>query len=109
MMSWILDWLPWWTWYAVAGSALFFTAPWWMPFARIVWGLLPSWARAAIITIVVALGAWLAGRNRGASNERARQKAKDAAAVKTRTETDNAIDHLDPATRKRRLDKWLRD
>lgn len=108
-MSWLLDFLPWWTWYAVAGVALLLTIPWWWPLFNLVWAWLPSWAKSVIIGVGVALGAYLAGRNRGSSNERARQKARDANAIKTRLETNDAVARMDDATRKQRIDQWVRD
>jgi hypothetical protein len=108
-MSWLLDFLPWWTWYAAVGITLCLTVPWWWPFATWAWSIMPNWLRGALGGAVAIMAAYLAGRNRGTSNERARQQARDAKATKTRLETNDAVDKLSDPDRKRALDRWMRD
>jgi hypothetical protein len=112
-MTWLLDFLPWWTWYAAVGVVLLLTASFWWPLASAAWMLVPERLRKIIVGLVAVLaavaGAYLAGRNRGTSNERARQKARDAKATKTRLETNDAVARMDDPAVKQRLDRWLRD
>lgn len=108
-MNWLLDFLPWWIWYAAVGAALVFTLPWWMPTAVLLWGRLPPWARFLLGGVLAVLAAYLAGRNRGTSNERARQKARDAKAVRQRTETDSEVERKSDDQVKKELERWNRD
>lgn len=104
-MKWLLDFIPYWLWIIIAGGALIATFPLWSG----VWALMPKTLKVALGTVVAVGVAYLAGRNRGVSNEKQRQKDADAKAVKRRLDTNAEVDHLPAADRDRELGKWMRD
>lgn len=108
-MSWLLDFLPWWTWYAVVGAVLAFTLPWWLPLAKIVWAFLPAWARFVLGGFLAALAAYLMGRNTGTRNERERQRERDARAEAQRRETNEEIERKPDDQVNKDLERWNRD
>lgn len=105
MIAWIFDHTPLWVWLLAGGAGLAASYTIWLP----IWGLLPKPAQAALIALAAVIGAYLAGRNRGAANEQQRQKEQNAKAIQTRTEIDHEVRNLPDADLKRRGAKWLRD
>lgn len=103
--SWLIDATPTWLW--AVGLLFGFAASFrvWSP----IWGLLPPAVRIAIIALITTAGAYLAGRHRGAANEKARQEKSRAAAASKRQEIDNEVDALSDSDVARRLDRWMRD
>ncbi|MEZ0212419.1 MAG: hypothetical protein ACAH27_05645 [Xanthobacteraceae bacterium] len=63
-----------WMWLAAAVAALVTTWPIWMP----MWRRLPESTRAIVVAIAIAIGAYFAGRSRGAEGAMARNKEKEA-------------------------------
>lgn len=105
MFAWIFDNTPLWVWLAGGIAALAASYTLWLP----IWGLLPKPAQAALIALAAVIGAYLAGRKRGADNATQRQKEQNAKAIQTRAEIDHEVRNLPDADLKRRGDKWLRD
>lgn len=105
MTGWLIDLVPWWLWALLGVIALAASWQWWWP----LWAALPRWLKEALVAIATGILIYLAGRNRGTANERARQKAADAQAIKRRKEIDDEVARLPPADRDRRLDRWMRD
>ncbi len=70
--SFILDHTPWWLWAILVAGLLAVTWQLWLPF----WRLVPPPLRAALIAFVLAVLAYLAGRNKGAAGalQRAREQ-----------------------------------
>lgn len=108
-MSWILDWLPWWIWWAAAGVAALLTFQLWFPIALAVWNLLPGWARAALIGAAGVITALLIGRNQGARNEAERQRQRDARAAQARVQSDARVDRMSDADKDKAMKQWQRD
>lgn len=104
-MSWLLDFVPYWLWIVIAGVALVATMPWWSA----IWALMPRPLKVALGAAGGLLVAYLAGRNRGAANEKQRQKDADAQAVKRRLETNAEVNNLDRPAVDKQLDRWVRD
>lgn len=103
-MNWLLDFIPWWVWFVMLGIGLIATYPLW----NTLWILLPRPAKVALGIIGGVLAAYFAGRNRGAANERERQKDADANAVKNRLETDKTVRDIPDSDIDKRLGGWLR-
>lgn len=66
--------------------------------------------------ILLALGglfatiiAFFAGGNRRKHKDRAERAEADYAAILKRKELDDELENLDPADRRKRLDKWVRE
>lgn len=104
-MNWILDHVPYWVWLIALVVALAATYPMWSA----LWLLLPRPLKIALVAIVGIVAAYLAGRNRGAKNAKDAQDKANALAVKRRLDTNAEVSNLDPTTRKREFDRWLRD
>lgn len=108
MIGWIIDWVPLWLWVVGGGVLAIATAPLWMPIARGLWAILPTPAKVLLAGIVAALGAYIAGRNRGRRNAQEEQRRKDAAAERTRVETDREVGNLSDDELDKRLKRWER-
>lgn len=104
-MTWILDYVPYWAWIIIAGVLLIATYPLWST----IWLVIPKPVKIALAAIGAVAVAYLAGRNRGVSNEQQRQKDADAKAVKRRLDTNEEVGKLDPGTRDKQLGGWMRD
>lgn len=109
MIAWVIDWVPWWGWATLVGVVLLFTLQFWYPLAVTIWNALPSWARWGLIGVTGGFLAYLAGRNKGRRNAAEEQRRKDAAAIKARLESNQRVERMSPAAKKRELDKWMRD
>jgi hypothetical protein len=105
MISWIIDSVPYWVWFVLAAIALAATYPFWST----IWLITPRWLKATLIAIAALLATYLAGRNRGLANEKARQAKANAEATKRRLDTNAEVDRMRPADRDKSLDKWMRD
>lgn len=106
-LSWAFNFVPWWSWFVVAGVILLATIPYWSP----IWAMTPNWLKTVIAAVAGLLAAYFAGRNRGAKDERDKSAAASARAVQRREETHNDIEKLPDADVTARLGKsgWLRD
>jgi len=105
VIDWIFDHIPYWVWLVGLGAALIATYPMWSA----IWALLPRPVKLLLVALVAGAAAYLAGRNRGTKDAKAAQDKANAQATKRRLETNAEVTNLDPATRKREFDKWLRD
>lgn len=105
LVSYVLDHVPWWL-YVFAGAVVFFmTVPYWLP----IWNVLPNWLRVTLAGTAAVAVAYLAGRNKGASDAaKAREKA-NADAIKNRQTIDANVGGMGDADVTRGLDKWMRD
>lgn len=75
--------------------------------------LIPSQVRRAALLVgggllALALTAWRLV-SAGRKSERARQEAQSLDNLRSRQETDNAVDRLDDDARRKRLSGWVRD
>lgn len=104
-LSWAFNFVPWWVWVVAIVVAVIVTYQFWMP----VWLALPKWLKALILGIAALVTAYVAGRNRGAKDERDQRARADARAIQTRKETDDEIRNAPAADVDRRLDRWMRD
>lgn len=108
IQSW-LDHVPLWVWItmalAAAGAVFYFFSPVLVP----LWAITPRPVKIALAGIGAALAIFIAGRRAGSQNERGIQKEKDARATKLGRDTKDEVRNLDPATRDKRIDRWLRD
>jgi hypothetical protein len=104
-MSLILDYVPWWVWPTLIAAGLAVTFPWWSP----LWLAAPRWLKALLAFAAAVFAAYSAGRYRGATNERQRQKDADAQATKRRLETNAQVNNLPPGDRDKQLNRWMRD
>jgi len=107
-MSWLLDWLPWYWIYVAAALAALFTLPIWFPWATSIWAITPQPVRLALGVIVTVGGAFLLGRNKGATGERERQKERDAKAVYRRQQIDTKIQQMPEDELDKELKRWRR-
>lgn len=105
MISWILDFVPYWVWIIVVGIALAATYQIWFA----IWLALPRWLKTAIIATASLGLVYLAGRNRGAAGERDRQKKASEQAARRREEIEDEIRDIGHADVDRRLNQWMRD
>lgn len=105
MIDWIFDHVPYWVWAVALAVALIATYPMWSA----IWLMLPRWLKVVLIAATGLFTAYLAGRNRGTKDAKDAQDKANAQATKRRLETNAEVTNLDPATRKREFDKWLRD
>jgi hypothetical protein len=109
IMNYILDHVPWWMWVVggmvVVGGLFAFFAPVLMP----LWAMVPKPVKVALGGIIAVGVAFLAGRNRGTSDEQQREKERDAEAVHHREDVNKEVANLDDAAVDKRIDKWMRD
>lgn len=105
MINWIIDSIPWWVYVAAGIIVLAATYQFWLP----IWALMPNWMKIAFGAVAAIAAAFLAGRNRGADDERKQREKNDAVAVDNRKEVDKAVDALDKPALDKRLNKWMRD
>lgn len=101
----IVDSIPWWIYPAAAGVVLAVTVQFWSP----IWLALPRPVKAAIIGAGAIFGAYIAGRNRGARNERDRRDAANAQANQKRTEIEDEIRNSSDDDLHKRASRWMRD
>lgn len=104
LWNWIINSIPLWAWIALAGTALIATYSLWGP----VWAMLPTKVKVVLIGIATLGGAYLAGRYKGAHDERAIQKARQREALQKRQEVDHAVDGMPTQEVDTQLDKWTR-
>lgn len=102
--SWLFNFIPWQAWVVIALVVLGLTFQFWAP----IWLALPTWAKTAIVFVIVAFTAYIAGRNRGSKDERDIQRRKEAGAVQQREKIDAEIKRLDDTALQKRLDRWTR-
>lgn len=105
---WVFDYIPWWVWPILLGGggvALFALVPGFAALALGIWNALPNWARWLLGGALVALLAFLRGRNLGARDVRDRQAQLDRQAVdKAHEVTKRNQDRTDDE-----IDKHLKD
>jgi membrane protein implicated in regulation of membrane protease activity len=100
----VFDNTPLWVWLVGVIAALAASYPLWLP----IWAWLPSPVRAALIALVAVIGAYLAGRKRGADNEQQRQKDSNAAAVQTSNEVESEVRNRSKPDLDKSYDRWMR-
>lgn len=74
-----------------------------------IWLALPLWMKVTIIFIVVAIGAYFAGRNTGSKNERDLNNERNRKGEDLRNKIDENIRSLDEAALEKRAGRWYRD
>ena len=108
MISFIIDHLPWWAYWAAIGFVALATLPMWWPVAVTIWTWMPNWMKALVIGIGAILTAYAAGRNRGSKNERDRQAERSKNAEAHRDELHKEIEALPDSELDKRFNRWVR-
>jgi hypothetical protein len=108
MFSWIFDHTPIWLWAVGVGAALAVSYSFWLPIVLPIWVRLPAPVKAALIALVAVIGAYVAGRKRGADNEQQRQKDSNAKAVQTSNEVENEVARRPKPDLDKSYDRWMR-
>jgi membrane protein implicated in regulation of membrane protease activity len=105
----ILDHIPLWLYVTVgclgAAAAFYFLSPILVP----LWAVTPKPVKWALVSIVAIIGAVLAGRYKGAKDERDLQARRDADALENRVKVDNEVEKKNAPTVHTDLDRWNRD
>jgi hypothetical protein len=108
-MNFILDHIPLWAYLVFGGlvtaTLLYFFSPILIP----LWQMLPRPIKSALILVVSVIGALLAGRYKGAKDERDAEARRNAAAIQKRTEVDADVSKLSNKDVKSGLSNWQRD
>lgn len=109
IFSWILDHIPLWLYVTVGGlgaaAAFYFLSPVLVP----LWAITPKPIKWALGFVVAIVGAVLAGRYKGAKDERDRQARRDAEALQNRVRVDHEVDRKDAPAVHTDLNRWNRD
>lgn len=111
-MSFLGDYVPWWVWlmFSTLGiggglAALIFFVPAALPVLLSIWNRCPLWLKAVLVGITGGVFAYLAGRNAGSRNERARMKEKEDSAVRDRLEVKRETQKKTPSQVDEELDR----
>jgi hypothetical protein len=109
IFSFLLDHIPLWLSLTICGAiaivALYFASPILIP----LWRALPTPVRRALEIILALIIAVLAGRYKGAKDERDAAAKRDAQALQNRTEVDHEVSNLSAKDTKDQLSRWNRD
>ena len=111
-MDFLGDYVPWWVWalFSIGGvgggmlAAVFFF-PALLPILLGLWNRSPLWLKAVLVGITGGVFAYLAGRNTGSRNERARMKEKEDSAVRDRLEVKRETQKKTPSQVDEELDR----
>lgn len=107
--SWLLDHIPLWLSLTICGViaavALYFASPIIIP----IWRALPTPIKRVLEVALAVLIAVLAGRYKGAKDERDAAARRNAQAIQNRSEVDHEVSNLSDKATKERLDRWNRD
>lgn len=98
-MNWLFDYIPWYVWLFVlggGGGVVLALIPGAFAALTGIWTLLPPKARWALAGIGTLFGVYIAGRYRGARNERDKNKDRADNAVRNRLEVDREVSKLNP-------------
>lgn len=105
----ILDHIPLWLSITICGAiaivALYFASPILIP----LWRMLPKPVQVFLGGLLAVTVAVLAGRYKGAKDERDKAAMRDAQALRNRTEVDHEVGNLSPKDTANKLDRWRRD
>ena len=104
-LSYAFNYVPWWVWLVAVLVGLGLTIQFWAP----IWAALPKPVKVALAALGAVAVAYIAGRNRGAKDERDQRAKADARALQTRKETDDEVHNLPADDLDRRLGRWMRD
>lgn len=104
LWNWIINSIPLWVWIALVGGLAVVTYSVWGP----IWAMLPTKVKAVLIFIATLGGAYLAGRYKGAHDERALAAKRNAEALQKRQEVEDEVRKLPESEVDKRLDKWTR-
>lgn len=105
MISWAFNFIPWWVWVVAVLILLGFTVQFWTP----IWAVLPRPVKIVLGALAALIAAYVAGRNRGAKDERDQRAAANARALQTRAEVDHEVASKSDADLDRDLNGWMRD
>ena len=97
----IVDNIPWWGYVLAALVGVGFAYPYLAP----VWALLPKPVKVAIGVAAAGFTAYIAGRNRGASNARLADKEKRDKAISNRLEVNQRVEKMTPTQVDAELEK----
>lgn len=97
----IVDNIPWWVYLVGVIVAAALTYQFWAP----IWALLPKPVKIALGAVGAVFVAYIAGRNRGAANARARDKDRADNAVRNRNEVNQRVQNMTPKQVDEELDK----
>lgn len=109
IFNWLLDHIPLWVYvvaFCMGGGALFY---FFSPILIPLWNITPRWLKL-VLGFILSIGAALvAGRYKGAKDERDMEAKRAAQAINNRTEIDNEVGKLSGTDTDKRLGKWMRD
>jgi membrane protein implicated in regulation of membrane protease activity len=110
ILSTILDHIPLWLSLTVGGIVTIVTLYFFSPILIPLWGMLPKPVKIVLEAALAVVVALLAGRYKGAKDERDKQAAREAGAIQKRTEVDHEVSTLPNKQVADRLrDNWSRD
>lgn len=104
LVNWIINSIPLWAWVTIVGAVLLATYSLWLP----IWNLLPGKVKVAIIFVATLGGAYLAGRYKGARDERDLVAKRNAEAIQKRLEVNREVDKLSNKEVDDKLKPWIR-
>jgi hypothetical protein len=110
MMDWLsyaFNFVPWWVWIVGLLVASIVTYQFWAP----IWAVTPRPAKVTLAAVGAVLAAYVAGRNRGSKDERAKAAEASTKAIQRREDIHNDVQKLPDSDVVDRLGKpgWLRD